>query len=663
MPIFKGLLPAKMLFNKYLFKTVLFTLFICQLKIFGGNTEIIDSLKRVLEKTPQDTNRVKLLNDIGGYLIGDREYKEALDYLLKAQQLSEKIDYKIGIYISLNRIGITYLNQNNNSKAFEYFSQALLVSKKINDKKGEADIISNMGIVYSDKGEYAKALQNYMTALKIREEIKDSRGTSGSMMSIANIYYLQEKYKSALDFYLKILEIKDVEKNSYFYAEVLNNIGLVYMQLKDFPEALSYFNATLKIDNEIGDKQGVAIVYTNIGSIHYIIGDYKKALEVEMKGFNILNELNDKRSVSESYGEIGVIYDSLKQPEKALECFRNQLSISKEIGNKLNTRKAYLFFSNHYQLSHNYKEAYDYYKLYKSMEDSIKNESSIKAISELEAKYETQNKEKEIELLKTEKELQNVENTRQKQLIFGCFILAVVISLSIFLLYNRQQIKKKSLLEKKNFELERNALSAQMNPHFIFNSLGSISGFISENDKEKAIEYLGIFSRLIRHNLEQSREQLVSVIQEAQMLKSYLFLQQLRYNNKFDFTIDIDENMDASIAIPPMFIQPFIENAILHGIIPKNDTGTILIKFYLVGDAELVCEVQDDGIGKTESLNRKTITISTHKSLAMTITEERMQVINSMNKEKIQISSSDIVDGNGRVSGTLVKLVFPVDYI
>lgn len=648
--------------NKYFFKIIFFIFLFCQLHFFGRNEAIIDSLKQALKKTQQDTSRVKLLNDLGGYLIGDRNYGNAREYLLQSQSLSEKIDYKIGLYISLNRTGIAYLNEHNYSKALEFFSKALVVTKKINDKKGESDIISNMGIIYADQGQYAKALENYITALKIREGLKDSRATSGSMMSIANIYYLQEKYTEALDFYLKILEVKGIENDSYFYAEVLNNIGLAYQQIKNYPKAFTYFNATLKIDAEIGDKQGVAIAYANIGSLHYILGDYKKALELTGNGLTLLNELNDKKSVAETYGELGVIYDSLKQPENALDCFKKQLSISKEIGNKLNTRKAYLFFSNHYRLKHNYKEAYDYYRLYKTIEDSIKNETSLKAIAELEAKYETQNKEKEIELLKTEKQLQSAENTHQKQLIYGAFILAIVISLSLFLLYNRQQLKKKSLLEKKNFELERNALSAQMNPHFIFNSLGSISGFISENDKEKAIEYLGIFSRLIRHNLEQSREQLVSVIQEAQMLKSYLFLQQLRYNNKFNFSIDLDENMDASIAIPPMFIQPFIENAILHGVIPKEENGNILIKFYLVNDLQLVCEVHDDGIGKAESLSRKSA-YNTHNSLAMTITEERMQIINSMHKEKIQISTNDVIDTNGLVSGTLVKLIFPVDYI
>lgn len=630
---------------------------------FGRNERLIDSVRIELKKTQNDTNKIKLLNDLGAYYAGDRKYTEGRKYLTEAYEFAQKINYEAGSLVALNRTGISYLSQNDYVNALDNFLKALIIAKKINNKKGIADITSNIGIIHSDKGEYAKALEYYLAALRIREGIKDARGTAGSLMAIGNIHYLQNKFNNALSFYLKVLEVKNVDNDSYFYAEALYNTGLAYLELKDYNKALTYLNYTLKIDEEIGDKQGVALVYTNMGTIHYIIGDYKKALEVTTNGHSILKQLNDKKGIAESSGELGVIYDSLKQPEKALEYYGIQLKISKEIGNKFNMRKAYLYFSNHFQIKHNYKEAYDYYKLYKGMEDSIKNESSINAISELEAKYETQNKEKQIELLKTEQQLQAAENIKQKQLIYGSFILAIVIAFAVFVFYNRQQIKKKSLLEKKNFELERNALSAQMNPHFIFNSLGSISGFISENDKDKAIEYLGIFSRLIRHNLEQSREQLISVAQEAQMLKSYLFLQQLRYNNAFTFEIEVSETMEMEIAIPPMFIQPFVENAIIHGIIPKNETGNILIKFYQENEHEIICEVQDNGIGREESKKRKTIYDNSHKSLAMTITEERMQIINSMNKEKIYISMNDIKDENNAIKGTLVKIIFPVDYI
>jgi tetratricopeptide (TPR) repeat protein len=625
----------------------------------ANHKTVIDSLVTDLGKAGQDTNKVKLLNDIGGYLISDRNYAEALKYLFKGKNLSETLGYKNGSSVSLNRIGIAFLYQNNNSGALTYFSKALPLARQINDKKTAADIISNIGIIYVDKGEYDTALKNYMDALYLREEIKDTNGIITSKICIANIYYFQSKGELSLKLYLSLLSMKKIQTDKFIYAEVLNNTGLVYRQLKDYAKALYYFTSTLKIDQEIGDQQGIALGYTNIGSTYYEMGNYNIALEKVKEGLFILNSLDDKKNAAESYGEMGIIYDSLQQGEKALECYARQLKLSNEIGSKLNIKKACLFFSNHYGLVHNYKGAYDYFKLYKSMEDSIKSEASLKTMTELQTKYETENKEKEIELLKAGQKLQSVETKKQTQFVYSVFSLAIVMSLALFLLYNRRQLKNRGLLEKKNFELERKALDAQMDPHFIFNSLASISGFVAENNKEKAVEYLGIFSRLIRHNLEKSREQLVSVIEESEMLRSYLFLQQMRYNNAFTFTIRLDGAIDTSMAIPPMFIQPFVENAILHGMIPKEENGMIDITFYLSDAQHVVCEIRDNGIGKTESLNRKNN--SSHKSLGMSITEERVQLINAMNKEKIQIFIDEPLNKDHVVTGTLVKIVFPAD--
>ncbi|MCE3227293.1 MAG: tetratricopeptide repeat protein [Bacteroidetes bacterium] len=623
----------------------------------------MDSLLVELQKSGDDTNRVKRLNDVGGYLINEHEHEKALVYLELGIQLAEKLEYKQGVCVALNRMGISYLNKSDYVKARSYFEKAIIVARQAGDKKSEADIMSNLGIILCDQGEYPKALGNYLNALKIREEINDKRGITSSKMSLANVYYLQGRHDMALKSYLDIEKAKGFGEDEYLHAKLLYNIGLTCYQLKDYSTALNYFNAALKIDEKINDKQGVALIYTNLGAIYSSQKNYKKALELLWKGCTILTELGDKRGAAEAYSDIGVIYDSLKQPPKALECYTRQLELSKELNSKVNIKKAYLFMSNHYEARNNFKEAHAYYKLYKLMEDSIKNESSIKSIAELEARYENQKKEKEIGLLKAGQEVQNAENKRQKQLFYSIFILAVVMGLFGFLLYNRQQIKKKSALERRNFELERNALALQMDPHFIFNSLGSISGFISENDKDKAIEYLGVFSRLIRYNLEQSREQFVSVQQEAKMLNSYLFLQQLRYNDKFTFEITTDPEIDSSMAIPPMFVQPFVENSILHGIVPKSEKGHVWVRFYVHNDEHLVCEVTDDGIGRVESMNRKTGFGQTHRSLAMKITEERTEIINSMNKEKIMIATNDRLNEKQEITGTIVTLRFPLDYV
>jgi tetratricopeptide (TPR) repeat protein len=645
--------------NKYL--AVLIILKLSCFTAFSQYQRNLDSLHQLFLTTKNDSIKVDCLNDIGGFKVKMHDYNNALDDLLEAQSLSKKINYKDGLANALQRIGILLMNKNNYSEAMDYYKKAIAIKKELGDKKGIADCTSNMGIIYSDQGEYTKAIEHYFAAFKIREEIKDTYGTAISLISIANIYFLQNNYKAALDHYFQSLKLNGIEKYRSFIAEVKSNIGLTYFRMNNVDKGLQYFNEAMKIDEELGDKQGIAIAKSDLGNVYAARKDYKTSLELLNESRTLFAEIGDKKGLSEICFEMGCIYDSIGEHLKAMDQFKEQLVISSEINSRVNMKNAYLGLSEIYKKTNNYSEAYKYYTLYKAMEDSLRDESVSKTVAELEGKYKTEKKEKEILALKNDQALKDEENKRRNQLIFGSIIIGLAISVSIFLLYNRRQLQKKNALEKKNFELERNALASQMNPHFIFNSLGSISGFVAENEKEKAIEYLGVFSKLIRYNLEQSREQLVSVDQEARMLKVYLHLQQLRFDNKFSYEVGVGEEVDATVALPPMFVQPFVENAILHGVIPKEGKGNILVSFGLNEKEELVCRISDDGIGIEESKKRKSIFNTKPKSLAMTITEERKEIINSKNKEKIRIT----VDNgyNGSATGTTVKLTFPLEYV
>ncbi len=620
----------------------------------------IDSLQKLISKSANDSNKVDQLNTIGGFRIKSRDYNNGLDDLLEAQSLSKNINYKKGLGNAYHLTGVLLMNKHSYSDVMDYYNKALQIKMELGDKKGIADVTSNMGIVYCDLGEYSKSIEKYFEALKIREEIKDIHGTGISLISIANIYFLQGNYKTALDYYQKALKLNGIEAYKFFISEVTTNIGMAYLQLKDNEKALSYFNRAIKISEEIGDKQGIAINVSNLAEIYIVNRDYPKALENLNKALVLFEEMSDKRYIAEINSSLGNIYDSINQPGKAFDCYNKQLALAKEINSKLNIKNAYQGLSRISEKTKNYAAAYDYYKLFKAMEDSIQSESVKKSVAELETKYNTQKKEAELNQLKADQKIKDTQNQKRNQLILGSIAILIALAVVFILLYNRRQLQKKNALERKNFELERNALANQMNPHFIFNSLGSISGFVAENEKEKAIEYLGVFSKLIRYNLEQSREQLVSVDQEARMLKVYLHLQQLRFDNKFNYTVEVGDNVDGTVALPPMFVQPFVENAILHGVIPKEGKGNVFVSFDLNEKEELVCRIADDGIGIAESKKRKSIFDKKKKSLAMTITEERKEIINSKNDEKIRIN---VHENNGESSGTTVELVFPLEYV
>lgn len=644
--------------KKYLLVFAILEL-ICSVS-FAQYKREIDSVQKLILRSTNDSVKVDQLNDLGGFRIKARDYNNGLDDLLEAQSLSKKINYNKGLGNSYHLIGVLLMNKNSYSEVMDYYNRAIQIKAELGDRKGIADVTSNMGIVYSDQGEYSKAIEKYFEALKIREEIKDLQGTGISLISIANIYFLQSNYKTALDYYLKALNLKGIEKYKFFLSDVNTNIGMAYLKLKEYDKALSYFNLAIKIGEEIDDKQGIAINVSNLAEIYAANKDYPKALELLNRSLGLFEEIADKRYISEINNVLGNIYDSLKQPKKAIECYNKQLAIAKSINSKINIKNAYEGLSRISQKTKNYVAAYNYYKLYIQIEDSIQSESVQKSVAELEKKYNTQKKEIEIVKLKAEQRIKDEQNQKRNQLIFGSIAIVIALSVVSLLLYNRNQLQKKNALERKNFELERNALANQMNPHFIFNSLGSISGFVAENEKDKAIEYLGVFSKLIRYNLEQSREKLVSVDQEARMLRVYLHLQQLRFDNKFNYEVEVAEEVDATVALPPMFVQPFVENAILHGVVPKEGKGNILVSFKLNAMDELICIIADDGIGITESKKRKSVFDTKRKSLAMTITEERKEILNSKNKEKIRIN---VQENNGDGTGTKVELVFPVEYV
>ncbi len=235
----------------------------------------------------------------------------------------------------------------------------------------------------------------------------------------------------------------------------------------------------------------------------------------------------------------------------------------------------------------------------------------------------------------------------------------LIITIIIFIIKYRE----KKIIEKNQFQLlEQKLLRSQMNPHFIFNSLSSIQSFIFENNPLEAGSYLSRFAELIRAILYNSREEFITIEKEIETLKNYLELQQLRYNNKFDYILDVDPLIETDlIQIPPMLAQPFIENAIEHGIKYLDTKGFISVSFTLMANNESVLLlVEDNGIGIKASKKLKKEKPKTHTSLATVIANERMGVFNKGHKKKQFIMEIDeIIGSEGEVKGTKVKFIIP----
>ena len=199
-----------------------------------------------------------------------------------------------------------------------------------------------------------------------------------------------------------------------------------------------------------------------------------------------------------------------------------------------------------------------------------------------------------------------------------------------------------------------------MNPHFIFNTLSSIQSFITKNDSKDAVYYLSKFSKLMRATLENTKKQRIPIKDEIESLQLYMDLEKLRLNNKFDYHIIINDEIDTLFEeIPPMLIQPYIENAIWHGISHKTGSGIIKLTFKLENENLLKCEIEDDGVGRKKAREMKKETRK-KKSLGMTITKERLEIINSLKDTKLSVNIIDLIDNN-IPTGTKIELFIPLD--
>ncbi len=256
-------------------------------------------------------------------------------------------------------------------------------------------------------------------------------------------------------------------------------------------------------------------------------------------------------------------------------------------------------------------------------------------------------------------------------------LLALIIMFIIYVVYHQRlnAARAKSIAAEKEAELkqlkaefdkqiaetEMAALRAQMNPHFIFNVLNSINRFILKNDSEAASEYLSQFARLIRMILENSKSPRISLANDLEALRIYIEMEKLRFLNKFSYLIEVDQKIDNQFTeVPPLLLQPYVENAIWHGLMQKDQPGNLLIKIIQIKEDLIKVMIEDDGIGREKSTELKSKTAVAHKSFGLQISKDRIQIVNKMYGLNTQVEVEDLFDKNKNACGTRINLLIPV---
>lgn len=414
----------------------------------------VDSLQLSLSKSKKDSSAVNL------YKLIAEEYSEtdidkSLEFAKQGLSLSQTIGYDKGIGDLSKIIGDILDSQSDFIKSIEYYQISLSVYAKIRNKAGISDVKNSLGRVYEKQGDYNKALENYLSALKIKESIGDKSGIASSMNNIGLIYYYQASYVKAMDYFQKTLKIVDELDNKFGMAMTLNNIGLVYDKQNMFDTATVYFKQSLKIHEQIDNKYGMATSFTNLGNMAYNKKDYKSAEAYYQKSVLIKEELGDKWGIVSTYVNLAVLYQQQESYNKAITTIEKAISLSKEIGYRDGAKSAYLVLAEVNSIIGNYKGAYEAHTFYVSYKDSILNEENSKVLSELQEQFNAEKREKENQLLKTQKQKDDLKIKQQSTQIVAFIIgsLLLLVLAGVVLQGYRQKKKANTLLSAQNEEI------------------------------------------------------------------------------------------------------------------------------------------------------------------------------------------------------------------
>jgi tetratricopeptide (TPR) repeat protein len=376
-------------------------------------------------------------------------------------------------------------------------------------------------------------------------------------------------------------------------------------------------------------------VLRRMARIHYDQGEYEQALELSMQSLRLSEERLAAFTFNQHKGPL--------------------VSLNNKFNHMVNKYWVYDCLYMTYTRLGDYRQALEYYILTRKSEEEIYQKQNQDLITLMEAEAKDERTKNRIDLLARDNELKALAIRQSRTLnlgIAGLFVVVVLIGL-LFLRQNKMKNEHKTVL------LEQKLLRLQMNPHFIFNALSNILNFIDMKENEKASVYLTTFGRLLRTTLESTREDMVPFEKEVSSLGNYLELQKLRYREKFEYAIEVDEKIDREdMSIPPMLVQPFIENAIEHGIRHKKTPGRIEVRFLLRG-RKIVCEVEDDGVGREKAWEAEVNERAGHRSLATDIIRDRINTLNKKFKQKIQLEIIDKLSENSGAMGTKVVLDLP----
>lgn len=573
-------------------------------------------------------------------------YREALPLFDLGLNLIDKVRI-------IHALSTSYTRLSELDSAFKYSNLEIKMAANLGDSTFVAASLLARSGIHSVMAQSDSVIFYSIKGLNTLEGI-DNVTIKGSLyLSIGNAHDQNEAYDQALDYYSK------AEK--YYAAEsqgmvcIYHNKGTSFAFIKELDSSFYYLKKAIEINIRHNRKLFLANNYIGLAETHRKSGNCKKSITYNLLAIEQCEKLGAKRPLGVAMANISPCYVKTGQVDEAIASAEKALLIFKEVKDTNFEADSHFLLSKAYAEKGDFEKAYESHQAFYSLDSLLMGEGRQSVIAGLEEKYESEIKESEIENLSQQTAIQALE-IKQKNytLIIGLVMIIFVLAI-VYFIYRQRTLKS----QQSQTEIQQRFLRSQLNPHFISNALLAVQNFMLKNEANKAAIYLAKFSKLMREILENSRHEFILVEDEIQMLTNYMDIHKLRMDDAFDYRIDIADSIDPEVdTIPPMFVQPFVENAIEHGIVNAKGEGLIELSFVKYGDY-ISIEIKDNGDGLNATQNLK----QGHTSLSTTIIQERMDLFNRTLKNKIKLVLGEFHNQEGEIQGTKVELKVPFSYL
>ena len=603
----------------------------------------------------KDTNYFNLRQKIKG---------SSFDELNKFYKKCQLNNYELGEVCALNSLSLHYRKKSAYPQALKHLNEALTICENNNFIDAQLVSLNNLGIVYRKQDDIINALYYYKSVTSLAKKIKRKTLNNKISISIAknslgNIYASLKQYELAIKQFKKAIVIQKSNKNLKGLAINYQNIGKAYESLNLFDEALDNYQKSLKINVKNNSAIGKVICNNSIASLAIKKGNYNQALYVLKRIYPTAKTLKNKYYVSETLSNLGWAQLKLKNFKEADKNLNEALKLTTNLNNKLLRVDILHHISELFEQKKDLEKSYFYFKKAIELEKKTIGKKNNIYISNLISEQDTQIKNNDFKELQNETKIKSLQLTRNRNILIITLVTIALLSVVLYSIYKQHLLKN----DQKIILLEQQALQAQMNPHFVFNALNSIKHYIINNEQKNAVYYLNKFSKLIRNILEVSKVKEVSLKEELNTMSLYMSIENIRFDNSISYIEKISSDLNTdTIKLPPLVLQPFLENSIWHGLSSKEGKKEIILSTKKISEELIEINIIDNGIGRKEALK---INMNKSKSLkrnsvGITLTKERLTTFSNEFSNEFYLKYYDLKDAEGNPIGTKVTIQIPL---